>query len=131
MTSIDADPHGYPHGPVTGGYFVTVLGRNFGAADEEPVVQFVSSYCKPLLWTSDSTVRCQAPRGIGTGIQVSLGVPKGQRVPAREDSTFTYDRPLISQLSADAMGKAYTFDFEGGGTLTVWGTNCVGVGRCV
>ena len=78
VTSIDASPHGQPHGPVTGRYQVTVLWSNFGAGDDKPEVKFTSSDCHPLVWTSDSSVVCFAPRGIGTDIPVSLAVPDGR-----------------------------------------------------
>ena len=86
------------------------------------VVRFRSSECKPLLWTSDSSLVCFAPRGIGTDIPVSVGVPNGVQSVWRTDDLFTYDRPQIRQLSADT-NDAFTYNFEGGEILTVYGTN--------
>ena len=103
-------------------YQVTVLGSNFGAGDDQPEVKFTNSDCYPLVWTSDSSVVCFAPRGIGTDIPVSLAVPNGILSPWRSDGVFTYDRPRIRQVSADT-GKPYTYNFEGGEILTVFGTN--------
>ena len=127
VTQIDAQPgdswpYGQPHGPVTGGYWLTVMGSNFGASDDEPKVTLGASKCEPLVWTSDSSVICQMPRGIGIDVPVALGVPKGVQVDARVDAKFTYDRPRIRKLAADT-GDAFTYNFEGGGMLTVKGTN--------
>jgi hypothetical protein len=74
---------------------VTVLGTNFGAGDDRPVVRFTSSECKPLIWTSDSSLVCFTPRGIGTDIPVSVGVPDGRQSLWRTDAFFTYDRPQV------------------------------------
>jgi len=122
VTAIASSPHGQPHGPVSGGYQVTVLGSNFGVSDDQPKVRFMESECYPLVWTSDSSVVCFAPRGIGTDILVSVGVPNGMQSLWRTDAFFTYDRPRIRALSADT-DKAYTYNFEGGEMLTVYGTN--------
>ncbi|EKX36449.1 hypothetical protein GUITHDRAFT_145719 [Guillardia theta CCMP2712] len=122
IRAIKVNPHGEPHGPVTGGYEVTIQGSNFGTSDQNATVKFNASLCSPLVWTADSSVVCFAPRGIGTRIPVSIAVPNGFLSMGRSDGIFNYDSPVIQELQADTGGP-YTYDFEGGARLTIFGIN--------
>ena len=139
------------NGPTTGGYVVTITGRNFGNHWNERMaydgrVRFNMSLCSPQQWQSDSSLRCAVPAGKGRNVPVLIEIPAGQPrdkctgdfigntttfLNTREERcgscqgcrTFDYDPPFIIELRAGTNQKPETYLFRGGELMTVIGNN--------
>jgi hypothetical protein len=46
------------------GLNVTILGKNFGLWNTQPKARLAGSACIDTYWVSDTTIKCQAPRGL-------------------------------------------------------------------
>jgi len=139
------------NGPTTGGYVVTITGRNFGNHWNDRMaydgrVRFNMSLCSPQQWQSDSSLRCAVPAGKGRNVPVLIEIPAGKPrdkctgeflgntttfLSTREERcgscegcrSFDYDPPVIIELRAGSNRKPETYLFRGGELMTVIGTN--------
>lgn len=104
------------NGPTSGGNTITILGMNFGASEVLATRAGVIalSECKTTVWTSDSSVKCEVPDGIGNMRHIALVYEKniGTLVAA-----FNYDAPVVTHLDLPNAPTA------GGAQLTIHGLN--------
>lgn len=118
-------------GGTSGGYSVTVTGRDFGGADFGPVVEFIDqtgadseTNCTNNRWVNDTMVICEdVPAGTGSERQVYVKVG-GQQGTSR--AVFQYDFPRIDSVAGDPTGDELPdLEFPTGGdvTITISGSN--------
>ena len=86
------------HGPCSGGFTITVEGKNFGADKSHPKISLGGVECTDPAWVSDSEVTCVAPMGSGEDKTVIVDI-LGQSSKPVPESEFAYDGPMIERLS--------------------------------
>jgi hypothetical protein len=67
---------------------VTIFGLNFGVIHSTTTASLPSAVCSTSFWTSDSSILCQSPGGLGLKISIALTV--GGMVGTQQ-SLFSYD----------------------------------------
>jgi hypothetical protein len=104
------------NGPTSGGNTITITGVNFGssalASPRSGVVAL--SECRATVWTSDSSITCEVPDGMGNMRHIALAYEKniGTLVGG-----FSYDAPVVTHVNLPNAPTA------GGAALTIHGLN--------
>jgi hypothetical protein len=95
----------YPDvGPTSGGFVLTLKGRNFGTRDWGNGTVQVSIGAQPCItttWLSDNVVECIVPRGVGSRHPVEIVVGGQPYPPKNSDDAllFSYNPPIILDVS--------------------------------
>ena len=134
--------------PATGTHVITFSGANFGVNDYQPTGRVGLTACVTSTWTSDTSLTCIPPRGLGFSKDADVSV---ERQRGTLVGLFTYDQvsltdliprngPTSSNLRITAFGSNFgTFDstpgvYLGGteSTNAAWATHdCEGITRTV
>ena len=97
---------------------ITVFGRNFGYADNSPVVSFGDAVCNSSAWQSDSSIVCRARFQGFRHTDVVLRVPAYQGDGnVTLSNVFTFDAPQITSITV-TNGPSV-----GGSPVTIQGFN--------
>jgi len=107
--------NGGASGPWYGGWWIAVHGKNLGKGQGDiESVSVGDVECKKSVWLSESSVACMTPRGMGSGLSVTVGLKSGA---ATVKGKFSYSPPIIE--SYHPRGGAP----RGGFWVTVTGRN--------
>ena len=82
--------------PPAGGTTTTVSGSHFGIYDSTVAAEIDGVSCRPVLWTSDSTILCGVPANIGKDKPFSLKLV-GQSVTGLKG--FSYNAPRLTSVT--------------------------------
>jgi hypothetical protein len=102
----------FANGPPSGGTTVTVAGSYFGNFDSTPVVKIEIKSCLQR-WTSDSSIICVVPPGIGKGRGFTVIV--GGQAASRQNG-FSYNAPIFTSLTpanSPTPGSSNLFTIQG------------------
>jgi RHS repeat-associated protein len=109
---------GAASGSTAGGYYVTVIGSNFGGAT---AVSFGGERSTDITVNSDTTVTARVPAHIAGAVDVKVTTPGGTSMAnAGDQFTYTAPAPVVTGLSP-ATGLV-----AGGYFITLIGTNFTG-----
>jgi hypothetical protein len=91
----------YPDtGPTTGGFVLTLKGRNFGTRDwgnGTVQVNIAGQPCTTTEWLSDNVIECIVPKGVGARHPVEV-IVGGQVYPSSNSGEmllFSYEAPVV------------------------------------
>eukprot|EP00960_Hanusia_phi_P068982 766978-Hanusia_phi.AAC.4 len=112
----------YPlNGPVTGGTYITILGRYFGPINFSPVAYIGFTVGAVNIWTSDSSIQTQTKAGKNTKLDVRVRITGTSGVPVAGSLTqvWSYDIPSVTSPTT-SNGPT-----SGSSTITLFGKNLV------
>lgn len=96
--------------------FVNLNGSGFGTYSSTPMTRMGGSGCESTRWTSDSSLRCQAASGIGSGYSAVVTV--ADRRKATVSNLFSYDIPSGIRIAPGSNTPA-----TGGSSMSIVGAN--------